>query len=63
MSDDEIARLERYFDMRMEKVEARVDELRADVKAIMVIAKIGGGVIIGSAGMGIVLAIQYLATH
>ena len=63
MSDDEITRLERYFDMRIEKVEQRVDELRSEVKAIMVIAKIGAGVLVGSAGMGIVLAIQYLATH
>ena len=63
MSDDEIARLERYFDMRIEKVEQRVEELRSDVKAIMVLAKIAGAVLVGSAGMGVVLGIQYLATH
>ena len=63
VSDDEIARLERYFDMRIEKVEQRVEELRSDVRAIMVLAKIGGAVLVGSAGMGVILGIQYLATH
>lgn len=49
--------------MRIEKVEQRVEDLRSDVRAIMVLAKIGGAVLVGSAGMGVVLGIQYLATH
>lgn len=63
MSDDEITRLERYFDIRMEKVEERVDRLHGEIRVISIIAKIVGGVFVASAGMGLVLAVQYLATH
>lgn len=63
VSDDEIARLERYFDMRIEKVEERVNQLHGEIRTISIIAKIMGTVFVGSAGMGIVMGIQYLATH
>jgi len=63
MSDDEIARLERYFDTRIERVEERVNQLHSEIRVVSLIAKVIGGIFAASAGMGVVLAIQYLATH
>jgi hypothetical protein len=63
MSDDEIARLERYFDMRIERLEKEVAEMKDSIRGIVVITKVASAALLGAAGMGVVLAIQYLATH